>query len=341
MFVDRAKIRVRAGKGGDGAVSFRREKYEPRGGPDGGDGGPGGSVILRAVTGEQSLVDYRFQQHITAKNGVPGRGKKCYGAHGEDTIANVPLGTIVRDLETGEFLADLVHQGDEYVAARGGRGGKGNIHFVTSERRAPRVSTPGKDGEEAHLLLELKTIADVGLVGYPNAGKSTLLGAVSDAHPRVGAYPFTTLHPVVGVVEFEDFFRFTIADIPGLIDGAHRNVGLGHEFLRHIERCRVLVFVLDASGSEGRWPWDDLTALQRELELHKTGLSSRVAIVAANKTDREDAQELLAELRANVPMEVLAISAQEHQNTRELVVRLRALLEELDQAAPPPDEEAG
>lgn len=328
MFVDQAKVWVRAGRGGDGCISFRREKYEPNGGPNGGDGGRGGAVILRAVRGEQSLVAYRFQQHLRAANGEHGRGKGCHGANGADNVGKVPLGTMVRDFDTGELLADLTADGQEYVAARGGKGGQGNTRFATSRRRAPRISTPGEDGEEVRLLLDLKTIADVGLVGYPNAGKSTLLAAISDAHPKTAPYPFTTRHPVVGVVEFDDYSRLTIADIPGLIEGAHQNVGLGHEFLRHIERCRVLAYVLDTAGQDGRDACSDLATLQRELELHQEGLSLRPRVVIANKMDLAEARENLDTLCAGVEGEVIPVSALSGENTDRLIAEFRRLLKE-------------
>ena len=340
MFVDRVKIHVLGGKGGDGCVSFRREKYVPRGGPDGGDGGRGGSVILRASDGEQNLVSLRFKQHWEGRRGGNGRGKGCYGASGADVIIRVPAGTVIREKDTGDILGDLTQDGQEYVAAQGGKGGLGNVHFVTSQRRAPRIATPGTEGQQAHLELELKTIADVGLVGYPNAGKSTLIAAISDAHPKTAPYPFTTLYPVVGVVQFPDFMRYTVADIPGLIEGAHENVGLGHEFLRHIERCRVLVYVLDTAGVDDRLPWVDLTALRQELELHQAGLSSRPGIVVANKMDLDGADENLTRLRAETGLRVFAISALKHERTEQLTQTLRELLEApaASLAAPPPDQ---
>jgi len=335
VFVDRVKIKVRGGNGGDGCIAFRREKYVPHGGPSGGDGGHGGSVILRAVTGEQSLVTPYFKPHWEAKSGEHGRGKDQYGARGKDIVLEVPLGTLVRDAETGEQLADLATEKQEFVAARGGKGGLGNIHFSTSTRQAPRISTPGEKGEERRLELELKTIADVGLVGYPNAGKSSLLAAISEAHPKIAPYPFTTLHPVVGWVAFPDYHRYSVADIPGLIDGAHQNVGLGHDFLRHIERARILVYVLDTAGVDGRQPWDDFAALKQELDLYRDGLSRRAILVVANKIDLDTAQENLEELKARVGLPVIAISALEKQGTQELVETLRERLETAD--APQPE----
>jgi len=326
MFVDRAKIKVRGGHGGKGCASFRHEKYIPKGGPSGGDGGHGADVVLRAVTGQQSLVDLYFLSHYEAKDGGPGRSKDQYGRRPEDRLVTVPVGTVVKDLETGEVLADLCAEGQEFVAAKGGRGGRGNIHFSTPTNRAPRTFEPGEPGEERELQLELKSIADVGLVGYPNAGKSTLITDVSDAHPKTAPYPFTTLHPVVGVVEFPDYHRITMADIPGLVDGAHRNVGLGHDFLRHIERCQILVYVLDTAGVDQRQPWDDLEALQRELELYQPGLTARARLIVANKMDLPEAAENLAELRRRTALPIHPVSALKREHLDELLQALRQLL---------------
>lgn len=337
MFVDRAKIAVRGGNGGRGCVSFRREKYEPKGGPNGGDGGDGGPVVLHATTGEQSLVELHFMPHFEGRNGEPGRGKDQHGRRGAPVVVRVPVGTWVCDADTGEALADLVAEGQEVVVAHGGRGGRGNTRFATSTHRAPRVADPGEPGEERRLQLDLKTIADVGLVGYPNAGKSTLISAITDAHPKVAPYPFTTRYPAVGVIQFPDFSRMTVADIPGLIDGAHRNVGLGHEFLRHIERSRVLVYVLDAAGVDQRQPWDDLAVLQRELELYREGLSKRPALVVANKIDLPEAAENLPELRRRVNLPMLEISAAQGTNCQRLVQELRELLASLGPAEAEPN----
>ena len=307
MFVDRVKISVKGGKGGNGCVSFHREKFVPRGGPDGGNGGNGGSVVLKADANEQSLIDLSYNRHYDAANGPNGKGKNMYGRNADNVVVKVPVGTVVYDEETGEFLGDLETVGMELVVAKGGKGGKGNAAFATSGNRAPRTCEEGTEGEEKLLLLELKTIADVGLVGYPNAGKSTLLRALSAAKPKVAPYPFTTLHPMVGVVEYEDFGRLTVADIPGLIDGAHRNVGLGHHFLRHIERTHLLVYVLDMAGIDGRTPWDDFRHLQNELELYMKGLSKRPALIAANKMDLPESEENLALLRDELSSEVIDI----------------------------------
>ncbi len=328
MFVDRVKIRVRAGNGGRGCISFRREKFVPRGGPDGGDGGDGGDVVFRAAAGEQSLVALYYLPHYEAGNGQPGRGKKQHGARGASRIVTVPVGTIVRDAETGEMLADLCADGMEAVVARGGRGGRGNTHFVTSTRRAPRIADPGTPGEERELIVELKTLADIGLVGYPNAGKSSLVAAVSQARPKTAPYPFTTRRPVVGVVAFPDFFRFTLADIPGLIDGAHRNVGLGHDFLRHIERAPILAYVLDAAGVDGRTPWDDFRALRRELRLYRPDLVERPALIVANKIDLPEAAEHIERLKRETDLPIFPTSVLEGAGLPELVAEFRRRVEE-------------
>ena len=328
MFVDKAKIKVKAGDGGNGCCSFRREIYVPKGGPNGGDGGDGGDVILETATGEQSLVDYVFQRHFPAEKGGNGKGKDMHGRNGKDLVLKVPLGTIVRDLSTGETIADLDSPGIRHLIATGGKGGKGNARFLSNFNRAPREHEPGAPGEEKEIELELKTIADAGLVGFPNAGKSTLLRAISNAIPKVAAYPFTTLHPIVGVAEFPDFYRFRIADIPGLIDGAHRNVGLGHEFLRHIERTRILVYVLDMAGVDGRNPIDDFHTLQKELELYMKGLSKRKAVIVANKMDLPESKKNITALKKKIKgFEIIPVSAMEKKNTDTLVKVLRGMLE--------------
>lgn len=302
MFVDKVTIRVKAGDGGNGCCSFRREKFIPKGGPDGGDGGDGGSVYLEASTGEQSLVSLVYQTRYRAQNGPGGRGAGMHGRNADDVTIKVPVGTVVTDTAAGEVIGDLDAPGVRLLVAKGGRGGRGNARFASSTNRVPRYAEPGTDGEEKELFLELKTIADGGLVGYPNAGKSTLLGALSSARPKVAPYPFTTLHPVVGVVEFDypDFSRLTLADIPGLIDGAHDNVGLGHSFLKHIERTKVLIYVLDMAGTDGRDPIEDFRHLRNELELYMTGLTGRPSLIAANKMDAPEAAENLRRLEAEV-----------------------------------------
>lgn len=282
-FVDQAKIYVKAGNGGAGCVSFRREKFVPKGGPDGGDGGDGGDVILVADPQIHTLYDFYHQVHFRAENGKPGMGKKMKGRDGEDLILKVPVGTIVKDAETGEVLGDLVRPGQRLVVAKGGRGGKGNARFATPTRQAPRIATPGTPGEERWLILELKLIADVGLVGFPNAGKSTFLSRVSAARPKIADYPFTTLHPNLGVVRLVDGETFVIADIPGLIEGAHKGVGLGHDFLKHIERTRVLLYILDSSHGEEMLK--EFETLKKELELFNPGLLKKDYLIALNKID--------------------------------------------------------
>jgi GTP-binding protein len=327
MFVDMAKIYVKGGAGGDGCCSFRREKFVPKGGPDGGDGGAGGDIIIKTDLGEQSLVAFRYNQHYAAKHGGHGKGKNLHGRKSDDVVLRVPLGTVVKD-EDGNVLADMDYPDMEFVVAKGGRGGKGNPRFATSANRVPMESEPGAPGEERRVVLELKTIADVGLVGYPNAGKSTLLGAISDAHPKVAPYPFTTLHPVVGVVKFGDFERLTVADIPGLIDGAHDDVGLGHSFLRHIERTKLLVYVLDMAGTDGRTPWDDFHSLEKELELYMKGLSGRNRVIAANKMDVPEAGENLELLKSDIDpnIPIVSISAKEGDSLDELISVMKTKL---------------
>ncbi|MFA6290514.1 MAG: GTPase ObgE [Victivallales bacterium] len=328
MFVDKAKIKVKAGDGGNGCCSFRREIYVPKGGPNGGDGGDGGDVILETATGEQSLVDYVFQRHFPAEKGGNGKGKDMHGRNGKDLVLKIPLGTIVRDANTGETIVDLDSPGMRHVIVEGGKGGKGNARFLSNYNRAPREHEPGKPGEEKEIELELKTIADAGMVGFPNAGKSTLLRAISNAIPKVAAYPFTTLHPIVGVAEFPDFYRYKVADIPGLIDGAHRNIGLGHEFLRHIERTKILIYVLDMAGVDGRNPIDDFKTLQKELELYMKGLSKRKAVIVANKIDLPESKKNLAALKRKIKgYEIIPVSAMEKRNTDTLVISLRKMLE--------------
>src|SRR5438128_3902884 len=322
MFVDRIKVFVQAGKGGRGCVSFRREKFVPKGGPDGGDGGRGGDVILLGDRHVDNLTNLFYEPIVRAKNGVHGKGKKMTGSAGADKVVKVPVGTVVYAAEGAErstfnaqrstssveqlaignrqsaiSIVDLIRDGQKFVLCRGGAGGKGNVHFKSSRNRGPRQYTEGEEGEQGYFLLELRTIADAGLVGYPNAGKSTLLRKLSAARPKVAAYPFTTLHPVVGVMELPGYRHATIADIPGLIEGAHRGVGLGHEFLRHITRCPILIFVIDVAGSEGRSPVEDLQNLRKEIDLYDPMLSSRSWLVAANKMDLPNANENLEMLR--------------------------------------------
>ncbi len=295
-FIDESKIYIKAGSGGKGCCSFRREKFVPKGGPDGGDGGKGGDVIIRAVRKTNTLLDQRVRPHQKAKRGIHGMGRNRAGKSGDDCIIDVPIGTIVKDLDTGEILADLKHEGQSIVAARGGHGGRGNSHFVSSINQAPTHCEPGEAGEEKTLLLELKLLADVGIVGYPNAGKSTMISRVSNARPKIADYPFTTLTPNLGVVRHREK-DFVIADIPGIIDGAHEGVGLGLRFLRHIERTRILVFVVDMSPDTGRDELVELEKLQAELQQYSAELAQRKQIVVLNKCDitegRTKAQEII------------------------------------------------
>lgn len=349
MFVDRIKVFAQAGNGGRGCVSFRREKFVPKGGPDGGDGGRGGDVILRADVHVDNLSNLFYEPIIKAKNGGHGQGKKMHGRGALSKIVKVPVGTVVYRDETDrshttsksyeeepEPLADLTHHGQEFVLCEGGKGGKGNVHFKSSKNRAPIQYTEGEEGEQGHFLLEPRTMADAALVGYPNAGKSTLLGKLSAAHPKVAPYPFTTLHPIVGVIQFDGYRRASIADIPGLIEGAHRNVGLGHDFLRHITRCRLLLFVLDIAGSEGRHPVEDLQNLRREIDLYDRRLSRRPWFIIANKMDLPGAEENLRTLRQRFPgIEIVAISAAKSLGLPDLKERLqRWLFDEKEEAAP-------
>jgi GTP-binding protein len=293
-FVDQVRIFVKAGDGGNGAVAFRREKFVPKGGPSGGDGGRGGSVVFRADPMLTTLLDYRYQQHHVAPNGQAGMGSDCNGRQGDDLVLRVPVGTVFKDEETGEVLADLVEANQEWVAARGGKGGLGNMNFATPTRQAPRFAQPGTPGEQRSLVLELKLLADVGLVGFPNAGKSTLISVVSRARPKIADYPFTTLVPNLGVVAYKDHRSFVIADLPGLIEGASEGAGLGHQFLRHVERCRVLVHVLDAGApdlDEQRDLDADFAAIERELLAYSPELAARPRIVAINKIDLPPARE--------------------------------------------------
>jgi GTP-binding protein len=308
-FIDRVQIHVRAGNGGDGVASFRREKYIPRGGPDGGDGGRGGDVILVGDKDTDSLLHLYYQPNHRARSGESGRGRQQYGRGGEDCRIRVPCGTEVRDAATGEWVGEVLDEGQELRVAAGGRGGLGNLHFTSSTHQAPREFTPGVEGEERKLRLELKLISEVALVGFPNAGKSTLIGCISRARPKVAAYPFTTLHPAIGVVEYEDYRTLRVADIPGLISGAHQGVGLGHDFLRHIERTRFLVLLIDMSGIDGRHPADDYFSLLRELELYSRSLAERPSLVAANKMDTEDAGRLLSEFISRTGVTPLTMAA--------------------------------
>ena len=357
MFIDEIKIYARAGHGGKGCVAFQREKYRPKGGPSGGNGGRGGSVILQADHDLNNLVAQYYKPRLIAEDGEFGMGNGMDGHAGKDLLVKVPCGTMAWRLEStepveedfddenetaqktlrvsssgrtqfrtttggrgleinlaeesrsssggglktrGELVTDLVTHGQQFVLCKGGRGGLGNRNFATASRQTPRFAQPGEPGDEGNFLLELRIIADVGLVGYPNAGKSTLLSAISHARPKVASYPFTTLHPQIGIVEYSDFFRLTVCDVPGLIEGAHRNVGLGHEFLRHIERCKVLVLLLDMAGTDGRAPWDDHTSLLKELELYDSALLGKPRLVVANKMDESVAEANLKKFKRRI-----------------------------------------
>ncbi|MCX7819820.1 MAG: GTPase ObgE [Kiritimatiellae bacterium] len=332
-FIDCVQIHVRAGRGGDGVATFRREKYVPFGGPDGGDGGRGGDVVLVGDASLDSLLHLYYQPHHRAENGMPGRRKQQTGRSGEDCIVRVPCGTEVRDAADRSWIGEILRDGERLVVARGGAGGLGNLHFVTPTHQAPRECTPGRPGEERKLLLELKLISDVGLVGFPNAGKSTLLGAISRAHPRVAPYPFTTLHPCIGVVPLDEERMLRVADIPGLIAGAHRGVGLGHDFLRHIERTRFLVLLIDMAGVDGRHPADDFFSLRRELEMYGRGLDERPYLTVANKMDLPDAAHHLDEFIARTSVTPLPISAHSRQGLDVLIGELARRVAELDTAA--------
>jgi GTPase len=380
MFVDRIKVFAQAGKGGRGCVSFRREKFVPKGGPDGGDGGRGGDIILRADRHTDHLAHLFYEPIIKAKNGGHGRGKKMHGKNAPDKIVKVPVGTMVYQLRGGDdgmrikdeqsddtipnrgssigdseieeqpgrftdeesirnqsaihdpqsdLLADLTREGQEFLLCKGGAGGKGNVHFKSSRNRAPREYTEGGEGESGSFLLELRSIADAALVGYPNAGKSTLIQQISAARSKIAPYPFTTLHPVIGMVELGDYRRATVADIPGLIEGAHRNLGLGHDFLRHITRCRLFLFLLDMAGSEGRSPIADLESLRREIALYDPRLSERPWFVVANKMDLPQAKENLRDFQKRFPQRsIVPISAKEGRGISEVK---RLLGEQMDQ----------
>ena len=321
-FVDSVSVHVRAGKGGDGSCSFRREACVEKGGPDGGDGGRGAHVIFRGDHDEDSLQRLYFSPLLFAENGFPGRGQKMYGRNGKDLHVKVPCGTAVYDRDTGLLVADITAHGQEEIIARGGKGGLGNVHWKTATHQAPIEFTPGEPGEEFHLNLELKLLADVGLVGFPNAGKSSLLGRISDAHPKVAAYPFTTINPIVGTVCYPDFSQLRVADIPGLIEGAHAGIGLGHEFLRHLERSRLLLFVIDMAGVDGREPWADYKALRNELALHSAKLAKHPALVVANKMDLPEAAENLKKFRRRIRVPIIKVSTVDGSGIEDVKTRL-------------------
>lgn len=332
MFVDKVKIYVKAGNGGNGAVSFRREKYIPHGGPDGGDGGDGGNIVFKVNPGMHTLMDFRYKRKFAAQSGENGRGSKQTGKNGEDVVIEVPPGTIVRDELTGLVLADLRYPGESRVLARGGKGGKGNAHFATSTRQAPQFAGEVGRGQERSLVLELKSIADVGLIGFPNVGKSTILSVLTSARPKIAGYHFTTLKPNLGVVEVGRGQSFIMADIPGIIEGAHQGTGLGYDFLRHIERTRILVHVVDVSGSEGRDPLEDFHVINRELKEYSEELVQRPQIIAANKSDIPDSEANIQRLKdALEPMgyKVFSVSAAQNKGFAPLLNEIMRLLGEL------------
>jgi GTP-binding protein len=339
LFVDRTKIFVKGGDGGNGIVAFRREKYVPLGGPAGGDGGRGGNVIFIVDPNLRTLLDFRYQQHLRADRGDHGSSSNKTGHGAEDMVVKVPPGTQVRDAESEALLADMTAEGQTFTVAKGGRGGRGNTHFSNSADRAPRYAEKGEPGEERWVWLELKVIADVGLVGFPNAGKSTFLSRVTAARPKVADYPFTTLAPNLGVVDMDGVEPFVIADIPGLITGAHEGVGLGHEFLRHVERTRLLIHIVDAAGVDGRDPLDDYRKINEELRLYDTRLASLVQVVVANKTDLPQAEEGLVSLQNELGKDhVLPISAVTGAGVKEVLYRAARLLAELPDEIPMAEE---
>ncbi|MGT2893141.1 GTPase ObgE [Streptococcus downei] len=340
MFLDTAKINVKAGRGGDGMVAFRREKYVPNGGPWGGDGGKGGSVIFKVDEGLRTLMDFRYNRKFRAKNGEKGMTKGMHGRGAEDLIVAIPPGTTVRDAETGKVLTDLVENGQEFVAAKGGRGGRGNIRFATPRNPAPEISENGEPGQERDLQLELKILADVGLVGFPSVGKSTLLSVVSAAKPKIGAYHFTTIVPNIGMVRTKSGESFAMADLPGLIEGASQGVGLGTQFLRHIERTRVILHVIDMSAAEGRDPYEDYLSINKELETYNLRLLERPQIIVANKMDMPEAKENLKVFKEkmaadydefdDLPM-IFPISSLAHRGLENLLEATAELLDKTDE----------
>ena len=336
MFADRAKIFIKSGKGGDGHVSFRRELYVPAGGPDGGDGGKGGDIIFQVDDGLNTLTDFRHVRKYVAKNGEPGGKKRCHGANGKDLVIKVPEGTVIKEFESGKVIADMSGENRREIILKGGKGGLGNMHFATSTMQAPKYAQPGQESQELWVLLELKVIADVGLVGFPNVGKSTLLSRVSNARPKIANYHFTTLDPHLGVVDLDGDAGFVMADIPGLIEGASQGVGLGHDFLRHIERTRVLIHVVDAASTEGRDPIEDIRTINEELRAYNPELLRRPQIIAANKIDAvyDDASDPVTRIREAFEPEgipVYPVSAVSGKGVKELLYGAYELLKNLNQ----------
>lgn len=337
MFADRAKIYVKSGKGGDGHVSFRREKYVPNGGPDGGDGGHGGSVIFQVDEGLNTLTDFRHIRKYCAGNGEEGGKKNCRGKNGNDIIIKVPYGTVIKEAESGKVITDMSGDNKRIVLLKGGKGGNGNQHYATSTMQAPKYAQPGQAAQELELQLELKVIADVGLVGFPNVGKSTFLARVTNARPKIANYHFTTLNPNLGVVDLEDAKGFVIADIPGLIEGASEGVGLGHEFLRHIERTKVIIHIVDAASTEGRDPVADIYAINKELEAYNPEIAGRPQVIAANKIDMlgavEDGEEAIARIKSEFEpkgIKVFPISAVSGEGVRALLYEVQHQLDQMD-----------
>ncbi|HSB30791.1 MAG TPA: GTPase ObgE [Candidatus Sulfobium mesophilum] len=335
-FVDYTKIYVKAGDGGRGCVSFRREKYVPRGGPDGGDGGRGGHIIFRATKELNTLLDFRYRREYFAERGQHGMGKKMHGRDGKDLIIKVPLGTVIKDAETGEVLADLDAEEMETVLASGGRGGQGNSHFATATRQVPRFAQPGEEGEEKSLVLELKLLADVGLIGLPNSGKSTLISVISSARPKIADYPFTTLVPNLGVVKHEKYRSFVVADIPGIIEGAHRGVGLGFQFLRHVERTTVLLHLVDISEPGGGNPVGNFVAVNNELALYSPDLAEKPQIVVGTKLDVAGNRKCLNELAEYCKekgLDFFAVSAATGRGIKKLLSFVAVIVEEKNREA--------
>ena len=333
MFADRARIFIRAGKGGDGHVSFRREKYVANGGPDGGDGGRGGDVIFEVDEGLNTLQDYRHKRKFTAKDGEQGGKRRCHGADGEDIVLKVPEGTVIKESESGKVIADMSGDNRRQIILKGGKGGLGNQHFATATMQVPKYAQPGQPAKELYVDLELKVIADVGLVGFPNVGKSTFLSRVTNAQPKIANYHFTTLNPNLGVVDLPDANGFVIADIPGLIEGASEGVGLGHEFLRHIERTKVIIHIVDAAGTEGRDPIQDIYAINKELEAYNPEIAARPQVIAANKIDAiytEDGSDPVEAIRAEFEpkgIKVFPMSAVTGQGVKELLYEVNEMLQ--------------
>ncbi len=325
VFVDQVNVIVRSGKGGDGSASFRREALVAFGGPDGGDGGRGGNVVFRASVHENSLLSLSFDPNLFAENGVSGSGKCCYGRRGKDRVVDVPCGTIVTDLETGELVADITEPGQTVIVAKGGEGGFGNVHFKTSVNQAPTERTLGGEAEERRLHLELKTIADAGLLGFPNAGKSSLLSRLSSATPKIASYPFTTLNPMVGVIEYSDFAQVTMADVPGIIEGASKGVGLGIDFLKHLERSRVLVYVIDMAGTDNRKPWEDYKILSKEIADYNGELLERPYLVLANKMDQAAARRNLKRFIKETGVTPIAAACENDEAVKKAFAELKTL----------------